>query len=473
MKKKGLTLLTMSLLVLTGCGGGSGASGSAKRVLKFEFLKAGFGTEPYEALANAFMAEHPDVTVKLVPNKDINSTTATKLQANNNLSDIYSVRSVSYIKSWAAKGYVHALDGLLDEDLGDGSTIRSSLSADAMDNAEYNGKHYSVPEYTSVHGFVYNAGMFEQYGWKIPTTTHELELLCKQITSDTSGKVAPIVYCGAAADGYLYYGIDGWMTSYEGLANMKAFYSYDSPERWSPTSSISQGKRYGMDNLKKFFFGDYAMSKSMGKTHIEAQTNILKGEAAMMVNGAWFESEMAAALKYYPDLKLKMMAVPEVSDDANTILHADGYTTEDGKSVLSSEYGASYFIPEHAGNVSDAEAFLKFLSRKDICQLYTSKTYAPRPFTYSLDTSESVYANVDDFGKSVLAMAKDNVLYIPYSKSLLDVYGYVSLYPNAPGGYWNYKQYSDPNTYTDDYCLQQDYQYVSDNWTRWQGLIGA
>ena len=64
--KKALPLLATSLLLLTSCG--TNGDGD-KRILKIEFVKGGFGLTPYEKLAEAFMEEHKDVKVKLIPNR--------------------------------------------------------------------------------------------------------------------------------------------------------------------------------------------------------------------------------------------------------------------------------------------------------------------------------------------------------------------------------------------------------------------
>ena len=71
-----LTLIAAGLMSLSACGdaGGGESSADGKRVVKFEFLKAGIGTEVYEKLAKAYTAEHPDVQIKLVANYAVNET---------------------------------------------------------------------------------------------------------------------------------------------------------------------------------------------------------------------------------------------------------------------------------------------------------------------------------------------------------------------------------------------------------------
>jgi len=456
-KSRMLPLLTL-VGVLASCGGGG--SSDTRRVLKFEFLKAGFGVEVYQKMAEAFMAEHPDVLVKLIPNKEINSTTGPKLQSEKNLSDVYLVKNIRDIRSWAIHGYLYDLSDIYNSPLENDETLKECMDDSAVDFSEYNGHYYSIPEYYNISGFVYNASLFEQNNWAIPKTTHDLELLCKSVKS----VVPPIVYCGASADGYLYYMVDGQLTSYEGIVNMKKFYEFGSPEVFAP--SASRGKYYGLTNLKKFFFDNgYTMDRCMNKEYIGAQTSLIKGETAMMLNGTWFENEMKDVMDYYPNTKIGMFPVPEVSDEQGNILHSDTYTTEDGKSVLTADVISNYFIPAKAGNLEDAKEFIKFVSRSDICELYTANCNAIRPFKYNLDSTSAVYANMSFFGKSVLEIAKNNTFYVPSSKDSVYLSGKIDLWPQ--GAAWNYKMYQNPSLYTPDYCLNSDYQYVKTNWDSW------
>ena len=464
-KTVSLAIAGLMSLSLAACGGGGDEGG--KRILKVEFLKAGFGLSGYEALAKAYMEYNPEVKVKLVPNYNINSDTETRLSANNNVSDVMCVRSQGDINRWDVKGWVEDLTSLYETEVSGGKTLLERMDFSASENSRMNDHYNSIPEYASVNGFVYNVKMFEQYGWEIPETTKDLEDLCEQILDDTNETVAPIVYCGAAADGYLYFATNNWITQYEGTVGLTEFYKFESPEVFNPENSW--GKYYAMENLSKFFFGSekYCMPQCMAKDHIEAQTDFIMGKAAMMLNGMWFETEMKEILAEYPEFELAMMKVPAVSDASGKVLHDDDYIDE--KPVISAGIGASWFIPSMANNKDDAKDFLLFISRPEQCELWTKKTNAIRPFDYEKDPNAAVYSQMSTFGKSILQMAKDNVMYNAYSHSPLALTGMLSVWPN--GGNWNYKQYDNPSLYTPKYCLEKDYQIALENWDRWQELI--
>lgn len=461
-------LAILLMLSAAACGtGGNQESADGRRILKWEVLKAGYGSIPYEKVAEAFMAEHPDVLVKIVFNPSITATTASRLESNTNLADIYSFKSVQSIKRWVIEGWVEPLDDVYNAELSTGKTVSESMTGNAQEVCSYNGTPYAIPEYTSTGGFVYNKSLFDQHGWVVPKTTAELERLCKQILKETDGAVAPIVYCGGAADGYLYTAVDNWVYSYEGISNLDTFYSYESPEVFNP--SVFKGKMYALQNLEKFFYdeGNYTMAGSVGMNHIIAQTKLIQGEAAMMVNGSWFENEMSEVLSQNPDVEMGMFPLPEMSDPAGNVLHSDNYTTEDGKQVIQSGYGSNYFIPANAENKEDAKEFLRFLSEPEICAMYTRYTNAIRPFEYDLSPDAEAYAEMSSFGKSVLNMASENYLYAANVTNPFVIKGLTGFWARGSTPFVAIRDGAETITQ----ALQNDYDYALNNWDSWLELV--
>ena len=481
MKKKLLKIFSVMLAAMTcfslvACGdtgtsedGGTVDPTTGKRILKFEYLKAGIGNTPYEKIAEAFMEEHPDVLVKLVPNVNIISTTSAKLESNNNLADVYSYRSIEAIKRWGVKGWIEPIDDVFSAELSTGKTVEEAMTEPAVKNGKYMDHYYAIPEYTQVPGFVYNKTLFDKYGWEVPETSYELEQLCKQILADTDGKVSPIVYCGAAADGYLYTPVNGVAYQYEGIANLDSFFSYSSAEVYSPENS--QGKAYGLEFLKKFFFdnvGTYTMEGSVGLDHITAQTLVIRGDAAMIPCGSWFETEMSKVLEKNPEMEMAMMPIPQISDDKNNVLHAEGYTTVDDKRVLESAFGSNYFIPANAANKEDAKEFLKFLSEPKANLIYTQYSNNIRPFDYELDSGAEEYKDMSAFGKSILDIANTHYLYQDNTTAEIAVAGLTGWWST---GYPFYKIRDGLKTIKQ--IIQDEYNHATDNWDSWVKLAGS
>lgn len=461
--KKAFALAFLPILALASCGGGEDDT-SGKRVLRFEFLKAGFGTEVYEELAKMFEAENPDVTVKLIPNKDIRSETPSKLSSGKNLADLYLINnSDNNIRLWSEEGLVEPLDDLFSSEVEDGKTFSDAMDDLAEDFAEFNGHYWMVPEYYNISGFVYNATTFETLGLSVPTTIDELKQVCESIRSQTDS-VDPIIYCGTSADGYLYYWTDQQVVAYEGVSNMKTFYEYGSAENFAPENSV--GKIKALTSLRDIFYtSGYSYDRSMNTDYISAQTSLIKGTAAMMLNGSWFENEMGTIMNRYPDQEIKMFAVPEAYSNGSPV-RSETYTTEDDKPILNSGFSANYFIPADAANKDDAKAFLKFMARQDVLQAYTRLSNSVRPFDYDYSPDAEAYADMSSFGKSVLEIANSHCLYVAVQKNPVALRGEISLWPS--GKIWNYELYNDTSLTPED-CIQTDYEYVTSHWDGWFG----
>ena len=132
-----------------------------KRIVKFAVLEAGFGRKPYEELAKAYMAMNPDVQVKIVFDPEINTNIDLEIDGSNAISDVYSIRDLTKIKQLGALGKIMDLTPMLNSTFGAGyaeagTTVKSNMDPEMVNRMTYYNKVYSIPEYTSINGFVYN-----------------------------------------------------------------------------------------------------------------------------------------------------------------------------------------------------------------------------------------------------------------------------------------------------------------------------
>ncbi len=450
---------------------------NATTTVTFAYLAAGFGEDPYYAVANAYMEKHPDVQIQPYSNAEIDAALNLYMVpgSSEGLADIYSYRWETTLKTWIGQGLVEPLDDLMTKDTGDGRTMGESISAAAAAAITVDESIYAVPEYTNVTGFVYNMDLFEQYGWQIPTTTKQLADLCDQILRDTNGAVTPITWC-QDADGYLYHAAENWISQREGLANMQKFYEMQSVEVYAnednDVGSLYTSKKSALDNIVKFFAPetDWCYDDSSTIYFKDAQRNVIKGECAMMLNGSWFENEMYKELNEnngtYKDVKIGMFPIPELSDNNGIVSHADGYTTVDNKRVLTSSFGAYYFIPANAPNKEAAKDFLLFLNSEEGCETYTKHSNAIRPFTYDYGMGTEVYEEVSVFGKSVLKMAAENHLYSPIYTSPLIKAGKGKLWVRDNALFISLV--SDANSReTVSAVMRNEYTVASSKWSDW------
>ncbi len=404
---------------------------NATKSIEFGYLAAGFGEDPYIAIANAYMRKNPDVQINTYSNPEINSALNTIMVPNSSegLSDIYSIRDEGALKQWAKQGLVEPLDALMTSANADGRTMKESMSDAAASAIKVGDSVYAVPEYTNITGFVYNVSLFEEKGWAVPNTTKELEELCRKIVAETDG-IDPIIWC-KDADGYLYHASENWISQREGIANMEKFYKMESAAVYAESDnnegSLYTSKKLALENIVNFFTpeSEWCYDKSRTEYFMDAQRKVMKGEAAMMVCGSWFENEMYLEFnnEKYAGVEMGMFPIPQLSDASGAPSHAAGYTTEDNKRVLTSSFGAYYFIPANAPHKEEAKDFLLFLSSEEACSEYTKYSNAVRPFVYDYGTDSAVYNEVSAFGKSVLRIASECYLYSPVYASTLGTIG--------------------------------------------------
>lgn len=473
-----VVMASTMMLSMTACGGssssGSTQTGSiqlkinenATKEIVFEYLLAGFGNDPYYAIANAYMERNPDVQIRPYGNKDIVGTTQNNLTANQGVSDIYCYPYDS-IKMWIKDGLLEDLTDLCNQQTLDGRTMLSSMTGTAAQAISADNKIYGIPEYTSVTGFVYNQDLFEAKGWQVPTTTKELEELCETIMADPDG-IAPITWC-KEAEGYLYFATENWISQYAGVENMNKFYAYESAEIYAmqdnEAGSLYTAKKLALQNLVKFFSpmkeGGYAADDSRTLSYTNAQLSLLEGEAAMMLNGSWFYNEMKGV---WMDERVGIFPMPEITDASGNILRAANNSVTNGR-TMTADYGAYYFIPTNAPDKETAKDFLLYLSSEEACAIYTQYANTIRPFIYDVSETSELYPKMTNFGKSVLQMADSCVLYAPVSNSPLDLKGKAGLWPR---GKREESEIMEKGSNTDpDYWLNKDYQFAKENWKDW------
>lgn len=378
-----------------------------KTKLKISFFKAGFGDEWIYAVAEAFEAEHPDV--KVIPEGHSNMETLVKNRLGagnpNNISDIVSVTNMTFYNDYVRKGYLEDLTLLYSEEVENGKTLDDKVLPEFKSFVTVNDKMYGVPWEGAVTGFAYNTKMFAMYGWSVPKTMDEFFALCEKINTDTKGNVAPLVYCGGAAEGYFQNIMLSWMSQYEGEASTEEFFALASPEVFR-----KEGRKKAYELVARIISDkNIVLAGSKGFDNMAAQREFIKGNAAMIPTGSWLQTEMKEYLADFPNFEMAIFAPPSVN--------ADG-TDKTGEARIVSTGNADLLaIPTLAKNKELAREFLLFMSRQSMLKLFSEKTGGnPRPFVYDEDTD---WSNLSVFGKSVMDAWQKSVNIFPYSDSAL------------------------------------------------------
>ena len=456
MKKKLLLLAMTSLasLVLTSCNQG-GQQESKKEggyeTVKVAFAECGFGSQFLLDWEEDYNAKNPDNKIRLELDGDAQMTVniLPRLQNGRNLPDLIMVLATNW-QPWAVQGYLEPLDDIYTYEVSSGVTVKDYL----LDNLKTFGKvrdnYWALPWSVGPCGIVYNEGMFKQFGWEIPKTVDELVALCEQIKTDTAGTVAPFAWSGSTS-GYWDFLTFQWWAQIEGVEGWNEFWKFESPEVYKQDGRLKCLQAFStiLQDLDKGAPKN-SVEGATGKKFMEAQMSFIQGEAAMMPNGCWLETEMKSSLP--SSFKMKLMETPVI----------------DGAKEVNTKYGTCgdfIVIPRKAAHKDAAKAFLKYICTPDAVEIFTKATGGFRPFKYNPSEIEGLTdftyscAEIWESGNNVF-MTSDNIMY--YQANLGSWPGY-----GAP--YSKMIQEQD----TPEFVTNQIYNYVNSNWAKFKQQAGT
>lgn len=441
-----------------------GDSKEGKSRIKISYNLSGYGSDWIVALAANFVHENPEYWVYLAGDPGLTESVSTILGSGVNLPDIFAPLSSNW-QSYALNGWLADLEDVYNAkpDGEDGKTIYEKMNSNWQTYCEASNQgtmgKYAFPWTETVSGFVYNATMFEQYGWEVPETTAEFKALCEQILTDTNGKVKPFVYPGSIGGYFDFIGTTWWLQS-SGIEGLNKFYAFESADVYDPDVQPSLGKLEALQTFTEFFgpdAQDWVVTGSMSKNHTTAQLDFLKGTAAMIPNGNWFESEMKEDIAAMPNpIEIKMMRVP----------YMETAQKDENGEYAKINYAATadyMIIPAKAQNVEGAKKFLIFTARDDMLQMFTKYTGSTRPFEYDL---EPVMDKLSSFAKSCIDIWSTSETYFDQSGSPLYVKGYAKKFITSQP--WSLLVYGPDNdgTTPQRFCAAE-YLEARGKWSEW------
>lgn len=388
-----------------------GDSSEGKKPIRITFVEKGYGRIWLVEIAKRFVKDNPEYVIEVDGDPNLTGSMATKLESGRNLSDIY-MPVGSMWEQYVFRGFIEPIGDVYSAyaDEGDEKTVGEKMSeswrAYGHISTQVYDDYFVMPWNDNVTGIVYNVGMFEQYGWKVPETTDELYALCRQILEDTDGKIKPFVYPGQIGGYFDYLGGTWWMQS-SGYEGMRKFYDLESVEVFNPSVQPSLGRKESLAEFERFFTGEeatsFSMTGSMSKNHITAQVDFLRGNAAMIPNASWMEREMKDTMP--ENFKMALMSVPYIEsaqkDESGNYIRCNYATSPD-----------YMFIPKGASEVEGAKKFMVYMCKDEMLRLYTKYAGAPRPFDYDTDGIEGI----SYFTQSVLDVWSSSKRFFMYSK---------------------------------------------------------
>ena len=213
----------------------------------------------------------------------------------------------------------------------------------SVTNPYGDGKTYLAPMFYSPCGLFYNAGLFEQNGWTVPTTWDEMWALADTLPEGTSLFTYPTT---GYFDAFLYalmYSVGGPEFYNKALRYEEGI--WDTPEAQECFEIIAKLASYT---------NPVTPAQANDQDFTQNQQLVLDNKALFMPNGTWIVGEMAEAPRA-DGFKWGMTALPAAKAGGN---------------------GASYcwmeqaWVPAGAPNMDAAKQFVAFLYSDAACDIF-------------------------------------------------------------------------------------------------------
>ncbi|WP_175073100.1 extracellular solute-binding protein [Terribacillus sp. AE2B 122] len=190
-KKKAVTIvfaIISSLLLISGCSGSEGASGSGDKTIEFMHLWPEGSSKQHNEIVKEivadFEADNPDVKVKLeVLSNEQYKDKIKVLSTSNELPDVGMTWAAGYLEPYVDGKKFAPLDDLLEGDLKD------SFVSGIPEAYEIEGSTYGLPLELNIATVFYNKKIFEENGLEAPKTYEEFQ---NAIETLAKNGVAPI-----------------------------------------------------------------------------------------------------------------------------------------------------------------------------------------------------------------------------------------------------------------------------------------
>jgi len=399
-----LTVAALGLSALTACGNHLVNDANTLNII---CLNLGYGREWIDELVTIWEEENPDYKIHLEAESTANAVIQKHLYSKENIDDLYIGNSKAW-KTYALKGKLLELDDFLDETV-DGMKVVDKINDEYDKSIFYNGHTYRLPWTSGVPGIYYNAKMFEENGWTVPTTFEELKTLCQtikeaQIGVGSGGKVTttvrPFCFTGENMD-YFDYVVFTWWAQLAGKENVDNYLKYESAQTYSKSNPafVALGKALSM---WWEIFGDESNSVkgSLGWNNHTAQQSFYNGYSAMMINCDWLYNE---TLKYTDSgefrdgFELKIMNTPvatgAVENNISYIVGEDQFFAIP-KCTIKADLAKSFLklMISDRGIKVFADKAHGTLAYKTSTKITTEDKYTQSLFDY-LDNAEKTFTN--------------------------------------------------------------------------------
>ena len=386
-----LLLALVMVMSLAACGASEPAATEAPKTdapaeapaeavtIKVAAIETAYGSQVWADVAAAFEAE-TGIKVELTTDKNLEDVLTGPMQ-NGEFPDVVHLalgREAGLTEQLIKANALHDLTNMLSTTIpGEATTpsekIIEGFTATSATNPYGDGKTYMAPMFYSPCGLFYNAKLFEEKGWEVPTTWDEMWALGDVAAAEG---IALFTYPTAG-----YY--DAFM-----FALMNAI---GGPEFFNAITNYEEGA-WDSENGKTLLS---ILDKLATYTHpsTPAQANNqdftknqqmpMNGSALFMPNGTWITGEMADYAATLDNFAWGMAPVPAA-----------------GNAPCSFCFIEQCWIPAAAEHVAEAEQFVAFLYSDKAAEIFASAGAAQpiRGIADGMEGEQKMFYSIYDGG---------------------------------------------------------------------------
>lgn len=357
-----LLVLVLALGMLAGCGGSKApaqapaapAEGAEAPVAEISVaaIETAYGAEMWQQVADAFTAE-TGIKVNLTTDKNLEDVIGPAMQGGEfpDVIHLATGREAGLTEQFIKDKNIADITDVLSMTVpGESKLVSEKIAGGFTDTSLTNpygdGKTYLAPMFYSPCGLFYNAGLFEEKGWDVPSTWDEMWELGDKAMEDgiylftypTTGYFDAFLYA-------LMYSVGG--ADFFDAATHYQDGIWDSAEAQQCFDIIAKLATYT---------NPITPAQANDQDFTQNQQLVLDNKALFMPNGTWIVGEMAEAPRA-DGFKWGMTALPAVKA---------------GGAGYSYTWFEQAWIPAGAENIDAAKQFVAFLYSDKACEIFAS-----------------------------------------------------------------------------------------------------
>lgn len=361
--------------------GTNSATSTEQRTLKLAALETAYGADVWKEITAAFESANPGVKVETTIDKNIEDVIGPGMKSGEfpDVIHLATGQPKGLTETFVKDNNLTDLSDVLSMTIpGESVTVKDKLIPGFTDttitNPYNDGKSYLMPMFYSPTGLFYNEGLFEQKGWKVPTTWEEMWALGDQAKAEG---ISLFAYPTSGYFDSFFYALLNEVGSADFFTKVTHYNEgiWQTPEAQQTVELIGKLATYTEKTVP---------ANANKDNFTKNQQLILDNKALFMPNGTWVVGEMSKAPRA-EGFKWGFTALPAIKD---------------GGDRYSYTFFEQIWIPAKAENADLAKQFIAYLYSDEAAAIF-AKVGAIQPIkgmSDKLDGDNKLFYSIYDNG---------------------------------------------------------------------------